>query len=1126
MSTVFIPRLIMFFAVLFLLVTASLAVAESPSRATLSLDGTWNFRLDPNEVGEGQQWPNAGVSFPDRIQVPGAWDAQGFGAETEKLKHNYVGKAWYRRRVDLPKDWEGRQVFLCFGGVYRAARVWVNGQAAGSHIGYTSNFEFDITQFAAAGSPADIVVEVDSEQHWESDPLLGCMDIIDGMYTGWGGIWSHVSLEARPQTYLRDLYIAPRTAPAGCTLSAAVIGATVTQVRAEVLDAKGRMVATKVESLTKGEEVRVSLDLPGARLWTPETPYLYTARLTLLDDAMAEIDQLQHRFGVRTIEVRGTDFFVNGVKRYLNGYGDDCVYPDTIAPPACKQFYLDRLRVAKSYGFNYVRHHSHFVAPEYYEACDELGMFVSPELPIGYPAFYARALKSPQAMELYRTEWTALLKRYRNHASIFDWCMCNEVWEGMTELAPGLYNIAKELDPSRPVIDSDGLFMPGFIDGTKDRPTLDFYTVMFDIISSPLDKPDKFKTGKPLKPIVTHEEGNFVHFPRLDQIALYKTFKPFWLTDARDRVERAGLLEEAPDWSEASQQLYLLLHKSNIEALRKNPYISGYDWWLLQPWYAGSNGLLDGVRRPTSNTPEEVRQFNAPLVLLQDGIQATYRGRDTLKASISISNYSGKPLHSEKILCMLERDGKTLDTQKIALGAVEDGAVAALGEVTFTLPDVSVPQQLTVRAVLKSGSLHQSNNWPLWVYPSEPPRLAGTTPVFASPDAMGLLEGCAAQNMPENAPLPERAVYVARQPNEALFRAAEAGSCVVLLSPAGVFATDVTSYKSAWWLGVFDGDSNAGTFVYDNPVTKGMTSGRWCDASWFHLLQGAQTLLLDELPAQPEVLVRALNTHGSPAGMSRHADFDYVWRNKSLLAQAKVGKGSLIISGLNFDAARRNGGPEVSYLMARIISHAQTLPTPKGEWSVAFLEERLERSAFVTGPLVNGYQKLLSHHGEVTQLQSYRSREAKTLAVRQNDPLQSVLWETAPTPAAERAIFVFAANLSFQLPQMGRPGYGLRMNGKNILFFDNVKTQTLWKSDDQQSALMYVPAQVIPSWSMSAGLFYLSVPKALFTPGESCQLEVYSRGTDDKRTFGLQPYDDLLSNSPIAASATMVPVSR
>jgi len=132
--------------------------------------------------------------------------------------------------------------------------------------------------------------------------------------------------------------------------------------------------------------------------------------------------------------------------------------------------------------------------------------------------------------------------------------MGNEQWEGMPRVGPDLYRIAKELDTTRPVIDSDGISSWGFFDGTRDRPTLDFYTVMFDILTTPFDNPDKFKTGKPLKPIITHEEGNFVHFPQLDEIELFGgTFKPFWLADclgprrARGTSRRgAGVVEGVP----------------------------------------------------------------------------------------------------------------------------------------------------------------------------------------------------------------------------------------------------------------------------------------------------------------------------------------------------------------------------------------------------------------------------------------------------------------------------------------------------------------------------------------------------------------------------------------------------
>ncbi|NIA12823.1 MAG: hypothetical protein GWP08_01990 [Nitrospiraceae bacterium] len=1091
---------------------------EGGTRSLLDLDGTWSFRLDPESLGERDGWFAPSVSFPSPIQVPGAWDAQGFGEETEKLQHNYVGKGWYRRQATIPAQWQGRRVFVCFGGVYRSAKVWVNGQLVGQHLGYVSNFEFDVTSFVEPGQDSEVVVLVDSEQRWSEDALQGCMDIIDHFFTSWGGIWSHVTLEARSQAWLQDLFIAPRTAPSGCVVQMKVQGdaSQAASVRVTISDAQGAAVASKTQKVVPGEDVSLDIDLPEARLWTPETPYLYTAEVALLDGGDAKMDGLKSRFGVRSIAIRDTNFYVNGKKYFLAGYGDDCVYPDTIAPPPDKQFYIDRLRVAKSYGFNYVRHHSHFVAPEYYEACDEVGMFVSPELPIAYPRFYNRA--HGKALELYKTEWAAAIKRYRNHPSIFDWCMSNELWEGMPRVGEDLYRIAKELDSTRPVIDSDGLFQPGFADGTKDRPTLDFLTVMFDILTTPLDNPEKFNTGTPLKPMISHETGNYVHFPRLDEIELFQTtFKPFWLTDARDRVTQAGLIEETPAWSAVSQQLYVQSHKMNIEALRKNPYISGYHWWLLQPWYCGSNGLLDVHRRPIDVAPDEIRRFNGPVVLLQDGIAQTYRAGGPLQVTLQLSNYSGAAIDNGRVTCRLMRDGQEIDTSVLSLGSVPNGTITTLDAVQFTLPETSTPQRVTVEAVLESEAVNQSNHWTAWVYPVETPKNDSKAAVYASPDTMALLAPLAPQPMPDAATLPSPAVYVARQLTGALLNAAEKGSCVVLLSPAGLFPTDCTTYKPAWWLGVFEGDSNAGTFVYDNPVTRGLTPGGWCDASWFHLLQGAQTMLLDDLPEQPEVLIRALNSHGAPHPFSRYVDFEYTWRNKSLLAQAKVGKGALIVSGLNFDVAVRNGGPEAMYVLSRLVDHARSFPTPKAEWPVAFVRDSIDDSPFAKGPLISGYSRLVYHKGEQGAGQSYRERTAAMYRIRQEEPFHLLTWETAPTPDTPYTTFVFAGGFPFMAPPSGLPGFTLVVNGRRVLDFDTTKTQIRWLSEDGTVSLLYVPGHVKPSWSETAGLFYLAVPRNLLTPGEACKLEVRPRGSDNKRYFGLNPYDDLFSFVPARA---------
>lgn len=170
---------------------------DQHARPTLSLDGQWQFQLDPQETGVKSGWHGSEVPFADRIVVPGAWDAQGFGEPTDKLRHNHVGKAWYKRTVAIPAEWAGRRIFVCVGGVHRYADMYLNGRHLGEHVGYLSPFEYEITALGKPGTSVTIAICIDSKQRWDVDALTGCFDIIDEMFTVWGGIWGHVWLEAR-----------------------------------------------------------------------------------------------------------------------------------------------------------------------------------------------------------------------------------------------------------------------------------------------------------------------------------------------------------------------------------------------------------------------------------------------------------------------------------------------------------------------------------------------------------------------------------------------------------------------------------------------------------------------------------------------------------------------------------------------------------------------------------------------------------------------------------------------------------------------------------------------------------------------------------------------------------------
>lgn len=126
----------------------------------------------------------------------------------------------------------------------------------------------------------------------------------------------------------------------------------------------------------------------------------------------------------------------------------------TVSPPRTKAAYVPKVQMAHELGFNFVRHHSGIgVGTEYFDAADEWGIMVSPELACVYSPYFKAA--NATGIDLYIQSWTSYIQVLRNHPSIFDWPMCNEYYMG-ADLATMFYSTAKRLDPSRLVADSDG----------------------------------------------------------------------------------------------------------------------------------------------------------------------------------------------------------------------------------------------------------------------------------------------------------------------------------------------------------------------------------------------------------------------------------------------------------------------------------------------------------------------------------------------------------------------------------------------------------------------------------------------------------------------------------------------
>jgi hypothetical protein len=1085
---------------------------RAQGREAVNLDGTWNFATDPDNRGETEKWfepntklptmplPGYAPSANGTIQVPGIWDNQGYGTETPKVRHNFIGKGWYKRQVEIPKTWAGQRVFLSITGVSRSAKAWINDAYLGEHVGYVSAFEWDITDHITPGQPATITIQVDSKQHWEVDAMYSASALADYMDVPWGGIWGHVSLEARPQAWLNDLFVQTDVPSSSCTVSATLNGKAelADGAKLEVFDKNGKLVAETTSSNTKlaaGQTVALKAPVPNAELWTPDTPTLYRAKLTLLKGKDV-VDSSESRFGIRQFSADGPNLLLNGKRFFLRGYGDDHIYPEQMAMPSDKALYVARLKLIKSYGFNHVRHHSSMMSPEYYEACDEVGIISTAEFAICYYIYLPKVgatwianvkpgTDPALALDTYKREWTGAIKRHRNHPSILCWVRGNELYEEMT-MCKEFAEIAKELDPTRWYVDTDGYYAQQY---NKDRETLPIQFLQFAEWENPIDNVAKYQTKKPIKPMISHETSNYVAFSRPDLVDQFQhNIKPFWLTPGKEKLEKLGLSQEADLWAEKSERLYTLLQKHNYESLRTNPFLSGYHWWLFQDYWTSSNGIVDHYFRQKSITQKDILRFNNDVVLLQSGLERTYRGKNRLNVKLSVSNFSNAPL-SGRLLWEVKLGDQSLIRKEQALSQVPQGDVTEAVQIDMELPDMASPAPIKITAELQSGDKQFNNDWSSWLYPAVIRPKAFTAPVFATETYLEKLADWGVQPIPAEGELNSHAVYVIDSLfDHRVIEAMDRGASVLLLGGAEqILPSRPVTYKTTWWkAGDNVAQNHCGTFIYDHPVTHDMANDRWCDAAWFNLIEGSTKYVVEGTPAKPNTIIRAL-----PSMM--------LIEDTALLFEVGVGKGRIIVSGLNHQQAKDR--PENQWILARMLDYAETFSQPKTQWPTSLFSLAYDAPE----GCLPGFGRLITTKGESTAWFSYREDRAQTYVCRQSEPGHNVTWETTPVPtnlSADSVTFVFAGGLGFN-SQPKTDGFALDINGKEAIRF-NLPPPDHWESADKRVNLRFETKRTVTEDSF--GLFYLKIPRDMLTPGKTCQLTVRSLGSGSQRWFGLIPY--------------------
>lgn len=438
---------------------------DTPTRERKSLAGLWSFRLAPAGEGRSRGWFRGTLPEAAEMAVPASYNdiLPGLAAR------DHVGDAWYQTTAYVPRGWSGQRIVLRFDSATHRAVVWVDDTEVMSHEGGYTPFEADITHLVEPGGQVRITAVVNNELTFDTLPPGVIKETPNGRrqtyfhdFFNFAGLHRQVWLYATPTTWIDAIEVNPTIEGTTGIVSYRVMaeGPAEHTVRVTLRDAEGSPVA---EADGATGELRVA----DPHLWAPGDGYLHTAEVDLLSPAGEPIDRYRQTVGIRTVEVRGAQFLINGKPFYFTGFGK---HEDT--PVRGKghddAFLVHDFALLDWIGANSFRTSHYPYAEEVYDYADRHGIVVIDEttavgqnmgLAGGIFGADAHQTFSPRtigekAQRAHKQVIREMIARDRNHPCVVLWSIANEPeshTDSSLEYFAPLFALAKELDPHRPV---------------------------------------------------------------------------------------------------------------------------------------------------------------------------------------------------------------------------------------------------------------------------------------------------------------------------------------------------------------------------------------------------------------------------------------------------------------------------------------------------------------------------------------------------------------------------------------------------------------------------------------------------------------------------------------------------
>ena len=443
-----------------------------PDEYVMSLNGEWDFWWSESDATYKDEFISPQFNSGDwnKIQVPANWEVNGYGTAIY-TNHGYEFKPYkpqppllpennpigvYRKVINIPQDWDGREIYLNIGGAKSGCYVYVNGQEIGYNEDSKNTAEYDLTPYLVKGENL-IAFKI---YRWSTGSYLECQDF-------WriSGIERDVYLFAQPKVHIFDYKITPiveTLADDGLTGSGYFeLDVVLKNSRGETstIDlALGKdLIGGGVKTITMdgGKTSTHSFKIPfeNWKLWSAEIPNLYNGEIALVKDGL-QSEKIEFRFAPRKVEIVGNQLLVNGKAIKIKGVNTH-EHNQHTGHVISREIAEYDIKLMKENNFNAVRC-SHYPQPAYfYELCDEYGIYVCDEANIESHGMYYNLKKGGTLgndLRFYNAHMARIKNMYwrnKNYTSIIYWSMGNEAGNGYNFYETFLY--LKSIEKVRPV---------------------------------------------------------------------------------------------------------------------------------------------------------------------------------------------------------------------------------------------------------------------------------------------------------------------------------------------------------------------------------------------------------------------------------------------------------------------------------------------------------------------------------------------------------------------------------------------------------------------------------------------------------------------------------------------------